>query len=139
MKIPINLKISRKTFHNIKKITAKITDRILDTDVNQITKKSVLLVNFDPIQYDLLLEELKAEDIDVILYNPRKPAVTNLKSLNIIKNSEAKIFDMYNDEKSLHSEIVNNQQVFESILENIFKNKGHFENILIQNIKPDPI
>ena len=130
MKIPINLKISRKTFHNIKKITAKITDRILDTDVNQITKKSVLLVNFDPIQYDLLLEELKAEDIDVILYNPRKPAVTNLKSLNIIKNSEAKIFDMYNDEKSLHSEIVNNQQVFESILENIFKNKGHFENIL---------
>ena len=130
MKIPINLKISRKTFHNIKKITAKITDKILDADVNQISRKSVLLVNFDPIQYDLLFKELKAKEIDVILYNPRKPAVTNLKSLNIVKNSGAKIFDIYDDEKSLHSEIADNQQEFENILESIFNNREYFENIL---------
>ena len=41
MKIPIKLKVSRKTFYNIKKITSKITDKMLDSDIKQIKKKSV--------------------------------------------------------------------------------------------------
>jgi len=130
MKIPFNLKISRKTFQSIKKITAKITDKILDADINQIAKKNIFLVNFDPIQYELFLNELRDKEIDIVLYNPRKPAVTNLKSLNIIKNSGAKIFDMYDIERLLHSEISNHQREFESILEVVFNDKNYFESIL---------
>ena len=130
MKIPINLKISRKTFQNIKKITAKITDRILDADINQITKKSILLVNFDPIQFDLFLKELRDKEINVVLYNPRKPAVTNLRSLNIIKNSGARIFDMYDIQEDLLDEISNYQQKFKIVLKDVFNSREHFKNIL---------
>ena len=53
----------------VKKITSKLTDKFLDANIKEITKKNILLVNFDPIQYEILLKELKKQEIDLILYN----------------------------------------------------------------------
>ena len=86
MNKPLHLEISKNTFLNIKQIASNLTDKFLDANIKQITKKSILLVSFDPIQYETLFKELKKQEIDVILYNPRKPAITNLKSFNIVKN-----------------------------------------------------
>ena len=129
MKIPMNLQISRNTFQNIKKITSKLTDKFLDANIKEITKKNILLVNFDPIQYEILLKELKKQEIDLILYNPRKPPITNLKSFNIIKDSACKIFNMYDIEKFLDSEIQIQQEKIKKSLEILFSETIYFENL----------
>jgi len=129
MKIPMNLQISRNTFQNIKKITSKLTDKFLDANIKEITKKNILLVNFDPIQYEILLKELKKQEIDLILYNPRKPPITNLKSFNIIKDSACKIFNMYDIEKFLDSEIQIQQEKIKKSLEILFSETKYFENL----------
>ena len=109
--VPINLQISRNTFQNLKQITARFTDIISNSNLKKQSKNNIMLVNFDPLQYDILLKELKNIDIKIVLYNPRKPAITNLKSLNIVKNSKSKIFNIYEIEKLLHLEISSQIQV----------------------------
>ena len=130
MKIPLNLKISRKTFDSMKRVSGKIIERILDNNKDYDDARSVLLVNFDPIKYDLLLKQFKKQEINVILYNPRKPAVTNLKSLNVIRESGSKIFDVYDTEKFLGTEIKINESKFTKSFEDLFSNTQHFHDIL---------
>ena len=130
MKIPLNLKISRKTFDSMKRVSGKIIERVLDNNRDYNDARSVLLVNFDPIKYDLLLKQFKKQEINVILYNPRKPAVTNLKSLNIIRESGSKIFDAYDTEKFLGTEIKINESKFTKSFEDLFSDTQHFHDIL---------
>ncbi|MDC0041938.1 hypothetical protein OAJ50_04405 [Candidatus Nitrosopelagicus sp.] len=130
MKIPLNLKISRKRFQDIKKITTKITKKIIEPKMSEMKNKNILLVNFDPIQFELLLNEFKDHKINVILYNPRKPAVTNLKSLNIIKNSGCKVFDIYELEDSQKIIIQTYQKKIENILEEMFEENKYFQDLL---------
>ena len=129
MNKPLHLEISKNTFLKIKQITSNLTDKFLDANIKQITKKSILLVNFDPIQYETLFKELKKQEIDVILYNPRKPAITNLKSFNIVKNSKCKIFNTYDIEKLLHTEIQIHQKNIKETIELLFSETDHFENL----------
>ena len=130
MKFPINFKISKNTIVNIKKLSTSITDKILNSNTNKDSKKNILLVNFDPIRYEILLSELKNHNINTILYNPRKPPITNLKSFNIIKNSNCKVFNHYDAEKEILSEIETQKNTIKKSLENHFDNADHFESIL---------
>ena len=129
--IPLDLKISRNTFQNIKQITSRLTKILLNSNLKTQSKNNVLLVNFDPLQYDILLEELKNFNVNIILYNPRKPAITNLKSFNIVKNSNSKIFDIYEIEKLLVPEISLKQKDIEISINLLFSNDIHFKNLFM--------
>ena len=135
MKIPINFQISKNTFVNIKKFLSSFTDKILNTNIKKDTKKKILLVNFDPIRYEILLSELKNKNINTILYNPRKPPITNLRSFKIVKNSNCKIFNHYNVEKKILHEIENYKNKIKKSLENHFDNADYFE-ILLDSLSP---
>ena len=50
-------------------------------------EKSVLFVEFDPIKYEKLFKISKEYSLNFILFNRRRPSIWNLKSYNIIKNS----------------------------------------------------
>ena len=132
-KIPLDLKISRNTFQNIKQVTAQLTKILLNSKTQ--SKNNILLVNFDPLQYDILLEELKNLNLNIILYNPRKPAITGLKSFNIVKNSNSKIFDIYEIEKLLDSKISSKIEHIQNFTNLLFSNDPHFTNLfMIDNI-----
>ena len=75
------------------------------------------------------IKELKRQGFDLILYNPRKPPITNLKSFNIVKNSKCKIFNTYDIEKSLHTEIQIHQENIKETIELLFSETDHFENL----------
>ena len=61
-KIPINFELSRKTFSRIKKPIQRLTSEIYDLEPNSQNKKNILLLNFDPLQYEELLMEFKKEN-----------------------------------------------------------------------------
>lgn len=129
MKIPVNFQISKNTFVNIKKISTSFTDKILNSNMKNNSKKNILLVNFDPIKYKIFFNELKHQNINPILYNPRKPAITNLKSFNIVKNSNSKIFNHLDISKEDIKKIEIEQDKIKNLLTNHFENIEYFTNL----------
>ena len=126
-RIPINLKLSRKTFSRIKNPIQKLTNEIYNLEPNPKNKKNILLVSFDPLQYEEMLMEFKKKNINFLLLNLRKPAITNKKSLNIIKNSKAKIVDLSKFTKYVKSDILAAQKRLEVVIQNIFNDDLSFE------------
>ena len=117
--LPIHIQLSRKTFSKIKKFTQKFSNQIFDLKPNINSKENVLLVNFDPLQYGELLTELNNESTNFLLLNTRKPAITNKKSLDIIRKSHSKIMDLnrfsITIEKYLNLECKKLQQIIKEI------------------------
>ena len=128
-KIPINFELSRKTFSRIKKPIQRLTSEIYDLEPNLQNKKNILLLNFDPLQYEELLMEFKKENINFLLLNLRKPAITNKKSLDIIKNSKSKIVDLNKFSKFVKSDIFYAQKNLQNIIEKIFNDDSSFEKL----------
>ena len=128
-KIPMNFELSRKTFSRIKKPIQRLTNEIYDLEPNSQSKKNVLLVNFDPLQYEELLMEFKKENINFLLLNLRKPAITNKKSLDIIKNSKSKIVDLNKFSKFVKPDIFSAQKNLQNIIEKIFNDDSSFEKL----------
>ena len=128
-KIPINFELSRKTFSRIKKPIQRLTSEIYDLEPNSQNKKNILLLNFDPLQYEELLMEFKKENINFLLLNLRKPAITNKKSLDIIKNSKSKIVDLNKFSKFVKSDIFYAQKNLQNIIEKIFNDDSSFEKL----------
>ena len=128
-KIPMNFELSRKTFSRIKKPIQRLTSEIYDLEPNSQNKKNILLLNFDPLQYEELLMEFKKENINFLLLNLRKPAITNKKSLDIIKNSKSKIVDLNKFSKFVKSDIFYAQKNLQNIIEKIFNDDSSFEKL----------
>ena len=107
------IKISRVQYNNIKKIIENITNTLfsLKYKTKTLDKKSILLLDFNPVLYPDLLMELSTTDKNVLLLNQRRPAVWNMESLRLVKNSKSKIINLEDysnseiDEK-LNSEII---------------------------------
>ena len=125
----MNFELSRKTFSRIKKPIQRLTNEIYDLEPNSQSKKNVLLVNFDPLQYEELLMEFKKENINFLLLNLRKPAITNKKSLDIIKNSKSKIVDLNKFSKFVKPDIFSAQKNLQNIIEKIFNDDSSFEKL----------
>ena len=128
-KIPMNFELSRKTFSRIKKPIQRLTSEIYDLEPNSQNKKNILLLNFDPLQYEELLMEFKKENINFLLLNLRKPAITNKKSLDIIKNSKSKIVDLNKFSKFVKSDIFYAQKNLQNIIEKIFNDDSSFKKL----------
>ena len=89
--------ISRETALKIKNIMELISNLIFKFKFNfsnTSIRKSIILLDFNPMLYGDFLEELKRLDKNIILLNQRRPAVWNLQSLKNVKNSNAKIIQL---------------------------------------------
>lgn len=104
-KFPISFHMSRENFNKIKKIIEKPFQSFRFNPESNTKRKSILLVDFNPIIYSDLLGELSKLDKNILLLNQRRPAIWNLQSLKIVKNSKCKVveldtFQKYLDTKS---------------------------------------
>lgn len=104
IEIPINfnekiytIKLSRKRFLQFKKVINKIINFLykIKPDLNKMkNEKAILLLDYNPILYEELLEELSKSKHKILLLNQRRPAIWNFESLKIIKNSKCKIIEL---------------------------------------------
>ena len=125
--IPFHLEISRKTFTKLKKPLQGITDTLYNLKPNPNQKQNVLLVNFDVVEFENLLISLNALNVNYILLNTRKPAITSKKSLQAIKNTNSKIVNLNDFHKNVQSEIISSKQTFQKTL-SLMINDDYFEN-----------
>ena len=128
-KIPVNLEFSRKTFSRIKNPIQKFTNEVYNLEPDPKNKKNILLVSFDPLQYEEMLMEFKKKNINFLLLNLRKPAISNKKSLNIVKNSKSKIVDLSKFSKYVESDVLFAQKKLDNAIQNIFNDDLPFEKL----------
>jgi len=126
-KIPISLKISRKNFFKLKNIFEKFVFSIFNLNANPTKTGSILLTEFNPVQYDLLINELSKLDTNVILLNQRRSAVWNYQSFKIMKNSKCKIIDLNTFQNKINHIISSESKSFENTLNKLWKLDKDFE------------
>jgi hypothetical protein len=105
--IPISITISRTKYFLIKQLVEKIVYSIfnLHPRIDSSNEKSILLLDFNPTSYKLLLKELSKLNKHVMLLNQRRPAVWNIRSLKIVRKSKCKIINLNMFEKRIENNI----------------------------------
>ena len=106
--------VSRSLAIKIKNIIESLTNMIFNIKLNLHSvsnKKSIMLIDFNPMLHGHLLKELSRLDENVILLNERRPAVWNLQSLKNVRQCKCKVLrlkDFLNPK--LQSIIINKQK-----------------------------
>ena len=127
-----NFTISRKNYLTIKKIVESCITQLFKIKFN-LSKtnndRTILLLDFNPVFYSLLLEEINKLFPNVVLLNQRRPAIWNKESFKIIKKTNSKIIRLEDFETLKVKSIISNYQE-EQIkkLNTLFTNKQLFQN-----------
>jgi len=134
-KLPINFQISRSKYFFIKNLIEKIFFKIFDLgiNINKIQIKSILLSEFNPVQYNLLFEEVSKLDKQILLLNQRRSAIWNFKSFRTIKKSKCKILNLEILEKKFKNELENKLFLFLLDLDKMWLLDKAFEEIFSIN------
>ena len=93
---PISFYLARSTYSKIKNMLETVFCNTLNLWYNSGSKKSILLLEFNPSTYKDLLVNLRKLDKDIILINRRRSAIWNLDSIKTLRNSKCKILNMNN-------------------------------------------
>jgi len=117
------INLSKKNYLKLKNSSEKIL-KILTNSRKDKNKKSFLFAEFDPMRYQKLFSNCKPK-YNSYIFNRRKPAIYNLKSLNIINRSKIKI---------ITSNDVSNKN-FEKNIENICMKWNKKLDELFTNVK----
>ena len=132
-KIPISFTISPNLFNFIKKLTEKLINFFFHfkPSISTLNSKSIVLLNFNTLQYDKLIDELSNAEKNVFLLNLRRPAIWNWASFKIIKNSKSHILSLSLFEKVLTPKISSEIKSFNENLSNMWKFNDIFEKYFV--------
>ena len=128
--IPISVKLSRKNYLKIKNIFDNITKSLFIHNHLKY-KKSILLLDFNPVSYQILLKELSKLDKNILLLNQRRPAIWNLKSMQIVRNSKCSMINLNDFEKYDHKKVKTEIIDLTDKLNKMFELNDVFETIFI--------
>jgi hypothetical protein len=130
--IPLSVTISKNNYQKIKEFVEKITKQFLKLNKNfNPQKKSILLLDFNTIQYNLLLKELSNSSKNILLLNQRRPAVWNLESYNIIRELGSNIISLNDFNKKIDNKIKQEQQQKKNELEVMWDHNLIFNEVFV--------
>ena len=128
--LPLSITISKNQYKRLKNTFDKVTKLMLKFNESyDATKKSILLLDFNPLQYDLLLNELSKSGKNVLLLNQRRPAAWNLQALRIIRGLGCKIISLNDFREKIESIIQHEKQTKLTELEAMWDSDSTFEEI----------
>ena len=86
----INFSLSSSKYKKIKRLSEKFTQSLFEPKINS-SSPNVLLVELSTERYQNLLEESRNHNINLIQFGIRRPAIWNIDTFKIIKNSKCGI------------------------------------------------
>ncbi len=94
LKIPLKIgkhdfivQMSKNQFDMLKKIFDALVSALLGPRRLDNGKKTTLIVEFNPLHYKKLIENLSNVPLNLMIFNRRKPIIWNFKSFSIVKRS----------------------------------------------------
>jgi hypothetical protein len=127
------LKISRKNYFRLKNFIEKII--VSTSKLPNDSKKSILILDLNPVYFPDLLAKLAKNFDDIFLLNQRRPAIWNLESLRLVKKGNYKVLRLENfNDDSIETKITKKQAEFIEKV-NYVKTKSEFNEFFkIENI-----
>lgn len=125
------IRISMKKLRQLQNFFERFMGKLYNFWLDPNDKKPIiLLLEFNPSQFSNLFGELKSSDFNFVILNRRKSALSDLKSIRIMKDSNAKIIDFKNLlSKDQKYEIVKLEKKLLNELNSLWENKKELENI----------
>lgn len=130
--VPITIRMPRKFFFMLRKYYELFFIPIFNSFFSNFNKnkKSIILVDFNPVLYEELFKKLSKKNKNIFLLNRRRAAIWNFNSFKIVKNNK---FTIASYEHSLttsdHIDIQNNVNELNKKLDDLFRNKQLFSEI----------
>jgi hypothetical protein len=127
------LKISRKNYLEFKQLMEKIISIFLKP--NDISTNNILISEFNTTKYGSLFKKLSENNLNPIFYGRKRPAIWNLNSFSIIKNSKTSIItkNELNNEKITNKIFTDRIKITSQIIEIFEKNDFFIEYFSIDN------
>ena len=128
--------LSRKSYQKLKGTSEKIFSNIRSNEIKN-EEKSFLFVEFDPIKYEKLFKISKEQPLNFILFNRRRPSIWNLKSYQIIKNSNCIIANADDVlDENVNSIIQDKQEKIVKDIERLWEKEEFFESHFVFDNNP---
>lgn len=135
-----NVKISRKNYFKIKKAVDKISNSVWKTKSSKKAlekKDSILLLDFNTKLYKDFIKSFPSSEKNIIFLNQRRPAIWDLESLKIIKNSNCKVLSLRDFENKETKKIYQmKQDELRQKLNQMLENEDVLKNIFSHNNEP---
>jgi len=127
------LKISRKNYLEFKQLMEKIISIFLKP--HDISTNNILISEFNTTKYGSLFKKLSENNLNPIFYGRKRPAIWNLNSFSIIKNSKTSIItkNELNNEKITNKIFTDRIKITSQITEIFEKNDFFIEYFSIDN------
>ena len=124
----ISIKIPKKSYLKLKNISEHALLKILGNNMNRKNqKKHTLLIEFDPIKYKKLFQLSAKQNVQLILFNRRRPYVWNKESYSIIKNSNCLIANYLNvKNKKIEKSVELGKEQLKNKLDSLFEHDETF-------------
>ena len=120
------IKLSKKHFNSLKKLTEKIIVKKIQK-MNP-SKKTILLTEFDPLKYTKIFSPELQNISNILLYNRRRPAFWNLRSLSVLKKSGCGIIlEDHLMDKTLSNSIQKNGELSENFIQSLLNHEDFLE------------
>lgn len=127
----LSVKISMKNLKWIQNIFESFLGKLCSfwLDPND-QKPIILLLEFDPSQFPDLFLNLKSSKYNLVILNRRKSTLSNSKSIQIMKNSNAKLVNFKNLlSKKEKTEIINLEKKLQKNLQDFWKDENSLKEI----------
>jgi len=130
-KFSISFNLSKKLYLKFKKINEFILGLFNNFWYsNDLSKKSIIFLEFNPAIHSVLFKKLKKYDGNIVLINRRRSAVWNKKSITVVRNSNLKIINFDKIlEKNENQKISNLVANYSKKLEVFWENSDFFNNL----------
>ena len=127
------IRLSKKRYNSLKKLSEKIMWSKKTQKINP-SKKTILFTEFDPLRYNSIFSSELQNTSNILLYNRRRPAIWNLRSLSILKKSGCGIVleDSLMD-RTLSSSIKKNSELSENFIRSLLDHEDFLESFFSIN------
>ena len=124
----LSIKIPKKSYLKLKNISEQALLKILGNNINKKNQsKHTLSIEFDPIKYKKLFQLSAKQNVQLILFNRRRPYVWNKESYSIIKNSNCLIANYLNVEnKKMEKSVELGKEQLKNKLDSLFEHDETF-------------
>lgn len=126
-KVRFSIPIGSKSFSihmpfSAYKTIKNFSEKIIQFNSNKNDESTTLLVEFNTIRYSTILQSSKDYDVPLSLFGLRRPAIWNLETYKIIKNSNCQIITQ-NSLLDRNIDASNNKKIIENKLIQLFRMK----------------
>jgi len=128
-KMLISFHISRKMYARLKDAFESILCNIFNLWNGGKKNPTILLLEFNPQTFKDLLVSLAKQGTNILLYNRRRPAISDYSTITLLRKTKSKMFNFKKVEHEMNEKIQSLTSHYCAVMRMVFSHDEYFERI----------